>query len=321
MRLACVVALAGCGHPAAAPVLAGRPAPIACDEARWHELASSPQRVRAYGRDFVVVENRRGDTRVIVRVPGALIAGTVPDRALVRVVTRETPLWPAAGGPPLPGVVVEPGVAVTGRGESMSVDMRLGIEAAGVVPAGVTGLLWEAQKPPGTSGKELGRYAEVVAEPHPDAEHLANIGANEPVFDQIEAGPAGWLHVVASDSNVHVTGWVAPPPPPSPPSPLLRSYDFSDDTIEGDLVTPDGEDGAPMGSVASPPLAIGCIRTRPDETGDVIGVVDGTLRGTPEGDGWLRVELATPWGRVVGHALGEPVDLRWFMDDDWDERW
>jgi hypothetical protein len=88
-------------------------------------------------------------------------------------------------------------------------------------------------------------------------------------------------HATRRHSGLGVTGWVEPPPPPSPPSAhrhVYDVYDFSDDTIEGELVRP--------ASARAP----------------VIGVVTGELTGTPETGDWMRVELFTPWGHVTGHA-------------------
>ena len=298
MRSALLLVICACGAPPPA-MPANRLAIEPCDEAMWRGRAASRMRERLGDRDLIVTDACYGVARVLVMLPGAIVAGTVNDHQLTRVVTRETSLWERPGNAPLPGILVEPGTVVTGSGDWLSVAPNLAIEATGYVPARATGLLWSAEPPPGTDGKRLGRYVEVVSEPVAGAAHLANISGNEPVFDQIEAGPAGWLHVTASDESVRVTGWVAPAPPPSH-SALLHDYDFSDDVIEGDLVRPEGEDGAPMGPL--PPHATGCIRTRPDDTGHIIGLVTGDLAGTAEGDGWVRLELPTPWGQITGHA-------------------
>jgi len=304
MRSALLVVVFACSRPQAPPpALANRPASGDCDAAMFRAQAISPMRERLGDRELVVADSCYGVSRVVAKLPAAIVTATVNDHRLSRVVTRETPLWAAPGGAPLPGVVVEPGVEVTGAGDWSSVAPKVAIEAGGYVPTSATGLLWSAQPPPGTDGKKLGRYAEVFADPTPTAEHLASIPGSEPVFDRIDPGPAGWLHVTASDEAIRVTGWVAPPPPPRPPSALQHVYDFSDDVIEGDLVHPEGEDGDLPGPIASPhPLATGCIRSRPDDGGSVIGVVTGDLPGDLEDDGWVRVDLATPWGPVTGHA-------------------
>jgi hypothetical protein len=269
-------------------------------------------RERLADRDLVVVDSCYGVSRVVAKLPAAIVATTISDRRLTRVVTRETPLWQAPGYQ-LPGIVIEPGVPVRGSGDWLNIEPGLGIAATGYVPASATGTLWTAQPPPSGSGKKLDRYARVLTEPTSWATPLADIPGSEPVFDQIEPGPNGWLHVTASDASIRVTGWVEPPPPPSPPSAhrhVYDVYDFSDDTIEGELVKPDGE------TVPRKPHAIGCIRARADDTSPVIGVVTGELTGTPETGDWVRVELFTPWGHVTGHAHEHPQDRGYTFPDD-----
>jgi hypothetical protein len=307
MRSALLLAACACSRPQPPPIPANRPASTdVCDVAAWRAQAGSSMRARFDDRDLVVVDSCYGVSRVIAQLPGAIVASTLSDRALTRVVTRETPLWEAPGGPPLPGIFVEPGVPVTGDGDWRRIEPAMPIEAYGYVPARATGTLWTAHALPVGNGQKIGHYVEVVAEPTAGATHLADVQGFDPVFDRIEAGPGGWRHVTAHDTSIRVTGWVAPAAPP-PPSRQRSIYDFSDDVIEGDLVHPEGEDGNAMGPESPPrPLAAGCIRARPDDASPVIGVVDGELAGTREGDGWVRVELWTPWGRVVGHAHEAP---------------
>jgi hypothetical protein len=305
MRSALLVVACACSRPQPPPTLGNWPGNVDdCDAGVWQQRAASQMRERLDDRDLIVVDACYGVSRVVAKLRAAIVATTISDRRLTRVVTRETPLWEAPGYP-LPGIVVEPGVPVRGSGDWLNIEPRFGIAATGYVPARATGYLWTAQPPPSGSGQKLGRYARVVAEPTSWATPLADIMGSDPVFDQIDAGPDGWLHVTASDASIRVTGWVEPPPPPSPPSAqrhVYDVYDFSDDMIEGELVRPDGE------TVPRRPHAIGCIRARADDTSPVIGVVTGELTGTPEPGDWVRVELFTPWGHVTGHAHEHPQD-------------
>jgi hypothetical protein len=242
MRSALVVVCA-CSTPQPPPTLGNWAGNVDfCDVGVWRARAASRLRERLDDRDLIFVDSSDGVSRVVAETSGAIVARTVEDRKLTRVVTRETPLSEWEGGPPLPGIVIEPGVTVTGSGDWLSIAPEFGIEATGYVPARATGTVWTAQPPPSRAGKKLGRYARIVTEPTPWATPLAAIPASYPLFDQIDPGPNGWLHVTASDASIRVTGWVEPaPPPPSPPGPQRHYYDFSDDVIEGDLVRPDGD--------------------------------------------------------------------------------
>lgn len=300
MRPAILLVLCACSGRPAPRTLANRTAPEVCDAGAWRAQATSRLRVRLHDRDLIVVDSGHGVTRVVTLLRGAIVTTTVDNRTLDRVVTRETPLWDAPGGPPLPGIFAEPGVAATGTGAWRHVAATIAIMANGYVPVEATGLSWTAA-PLRLDGKKLGRYGRVHTEPRADAMEIADIAPSEPAYDQIDVGPGGWLHVTASDPAVRVTGWVEPPPPPSPPGPLRHTYDFSSDTIEGDLVRPEGEDGG-TGDVHRRPLATGCIRAHPEDGAEVIGVVTGDLEGVAVDGGWLRVELATEWGPVTGYA-------------------
>jgi hypothetical protein len=93
-----------------------------------------------------------------------------------------------------------------------------------------------------------------------------------------------------------VTGWTQVPHP----SALHNIYDFSDATIEGELVRPDN---APAPPHAGP----GCIRARPREGAPILGIVTGAMMGRRISDGWLEGRLAAPWGRVDGYVrVAEP---------------
>ncbi len=306
-----MIVLAGCSPPASVPahVLAGRPDADPCDEAAWQHLASSPLRARVGDGDVVVVEEHAGRSLIIDRGPRMILAGEVPDGRLARVVTRETPVWELPGRA-VPGLIVEPGTAVHGSGDWLEVHETYPIDVRGYVPASATGRVWEAGPPPDMNGRRLGFYGDVHAAPVATAQHVAGITGGDPVVDSIEPGPSGWLKVTASDAQVHVAGWVAIPPP-RPPSPLLHTYEFSDDSIEGELIYPEGHGRGQR-------IAPDCLRASPSDRAAVVGIATEPLDGTPATDGWLRVETDTPWGRVeaYGHAEPTPVELQRLGSDD-----
>jgi hypothetical protein len=170
------------------------------------------------------------------------------------------------------------------------------------LPASATGRVWEAGPPPGTNGRRLGFYGDVVGQPLASAQHVAGITGGDPVVDSIEPGPAGWLKITASDAQVRVTGWVAIPPPRPPAT--VHTYELSDDSIEGELVYPEGHGRGER-------IAPDCLRASPSDRAAVVGIATEPLAGTPAADGWLRVETDTPWGRgeAYGHAEPAPVEL------------
>jgi hypothetical protein len=160
----------------------------------------------------------------------------------------------------------------------------------GYVPASATGRVWDAQPPPDRNGRRLGFSGDVLVEPVATAQHVAVIAGGDYVIDSLDPGPAGWLKVTARDAQVHVAGWVAVPPPRSP-SPLLHTYDFSDDTIEGDLVKPDAVTQRVR-------IAPGCLRAGPSERATVVGLATQPIIAMPATGDWLHVVIETPWGQV-----------------------
>lgn len=308
-----MIALAGCGRPTPVPVLAGHADASACDEAAWQQLASTSLRARVGDLDVRVVDEHAGRSRIVVRPFGVILVGDVSDRRLVRVVTRETPVWEGPGGPPLPGLVAEPGMTVGGSGSWLEVHERYPIEVNGYVPAAATGHVWDAQPPLDQNGRKLGFHGDVLAEPVASGQHLAGIAAQDPVVDTIEPGPAGWLKVTAHDAQLRVAGWVAIPQQ-TRPSAMVHTYDFSDDTIEGDLVRPDSV-------TQHERLLPGCLRASPDRRAPVVGLATQSITGTRVSDEWLHVVLDTPWGKVDAYGVIAPPEPQgsaaWWPTDDY----
>ncbi|MBV8757836.1 MAG: hypothetical protein JO257_11185 [Deltaproteobacteria bacterium] len=305
MRLGCVLLLVGCARPVPPPVLES-PAPVgiaplfeSCDVGLWHERASAPLRARIHGHEVAVIGEHGDRTRVVAQLwRGALVGGEVAHDQLARVVVRETALAAGPGSAALGELFIAPGTEVTGDGAWLRVEERGAIAVEGFVPRGATAQLWEQ----GAGGvnenaSELPASADVFATTDLAAQPIARIASGYRVVDRVRDAGAGWLAIDAHDARVRVSGFIRPPVR----SPLAGTYDFSDDTVEGELIRP-----AP----GPPRVEAGCIYARPDEHASVVAVTDGELRGTPTRDGWAEVRIAAPWGRVVGYARIAASDVR-----------
>ena len=295
MRIAVAFVLAACTPSTKRPPLEAR-APThdePCDVGAWKALATSPRRARISGREVIVVAERGDRTQVVAWLGRSILVGTdVSGERLDRVVTHENAVARAPGGPWLPGVVAEPGLAASGSGAWLAVHSDSPLEVIGFVPRAATGRLWEAHDAPVT-GSSLPAHAELLAAPAFGAEQVASITGGYDIVDRVEPGPAGWQRVEAHTGAVRVEGWTEVPRP----SPLHNIYDFSDDTIEGDLVYPDGMPARPH---AEP----GCIRARPDDGAPVLGIVTDAVWGRSFSAGWLEGSVDAPWGRIDGYVRG-----------------
>ena len=217
-------------------------------------------------------------TEVIAEMArGLLVGGEVANRRFDRVVVRETAI--------APGLFVEPGVAVDATG---TVQLSNPIFADGHVERGAVGRRWERRQV-AAAPFELSHEVHVYAKPDVMSDGVAIIASGYRVIDRMDDAGNGWLAIEAHDDDARVSGFARP----IAPSVLTGTYDFSDDTIEGDLVVP---------QTRPPRVEAGCLYARPDEHAAVVGITDGDLRGTPTGNGWIEVRLAAPWGRVVGYG-------------------
>jgi hypothetical protein len=279
VRAGWVLFAAACAPPPPPPVLeATAPTAEVCDVARWHERASAPLRARIGSFDVAVVAEHGERAEVVVEWPrGVLLGGMVSERRFERVVVRETSI--------APGVFVEPGVAVDDTG---AVQTANPIVADGRVAAGAIGRMWTRRAVP-DAPFELSHEVHVYAKPDVMSDGVAIIAAGYRVIDRMDDAGNGWLAIEAHDASARVIGFARP----IMPTGLAGTYDFSDDTIEGDLVRPEPP---------RPTAAAGCLYASPDVRARVVGVSDGTLIGKPAGNGWIEVRLAAPWGRIVGYG-------------------
>jgi hypothetical protein len=271
---------AACARPPAPPVLESRPSEPTegCDVATWHERASAPVHARLQGSEVAVVAEHGDRADVVLEWPrGVLLGTTVAEARFDRVVVHETSI--------APGLFVEPGVAVDASG---AVQLANPIFADGRVPREAIGRLW-ARREVSEAPFELSHEVHVYARPDVMSDGVAIIASGYRVIDRMDDAGNGWLAIEAHDASARVTGFARPIARTS----LAGTYDFSDDTIEGELVHPDGR---------PPHVEAGCLYARADEHARVIGVSDGTLIGKPAGNGWLEVRIAAPWGRVVGYG-------------------
>lgn len=304
VRIAIVFVLAACSAapPPPSTVLEARAPELAqtCDLAAWQQRATSPGRARIAGREVIVVRHGDGRSEVLAWIGRDLLVGAnVSDDRLDRVVTHETAVAREPGGPWLTGVFAEPGLATTGSGDWLAVQADPPFEVTGFVPRAATGTRWVHDVPADGSAPvprhSLEGHTEVLAAPAFGAEQVAAIMGGYEVVDRQEDGPPGWQRIEAHAPGIRVTGWAEV----RRPSPLHGVYDFSDDTIEGDLVRPDG--------VSAPPHARpGCVRARARDDAPIVGVVTGTITGRRFAAGWLEGRVDAPWGRVDGYVRDAP---------------
>lgn len=280
MRLGWVL-LVGCARAPAAPVLeASAPRFASCEVARWRERASVPVRASISGNEVAVVDVHGDRVEVVAEVePGLLVDGEVAEQGLDRVVTHEVEI--------AHGVVVQPGLLVDPTG---AVETGVPIYANGSVPRSATGRYWQRRAPATAAPYALSHEAHVYDAPRLDAEGVAIVLDTYRVVDRLDDLGNGWLAIDAHTAAVRVHGFVHP----IVHTTLHGTYDFSDDAIEGVLVVPP--------QPVRPRVEAGCLYQALDDHAAVVGVSDGSVRGTAVGNGWVEVRIAAPWGRVIGYG-------------------
>lgn len=151
------------------------------------------------------------------------------------VVVREVQVSPAPGAAPL-GASLEPGFelpATNGSWLHVHVDDEVVLD--GWVPASACGLFYvETRRQRGTF--ELDDTTVVRSAPDARAPIVATLAGGVVVSLGVAAGDWTRLETVVDD--VRVVGWALRSV--ERPTGRLRTFDFSDDVIEGDLVTPEG---------------------------------------------------------------------------------
>ena len=184
--------------------------------------SDSPGRARIAGSDVIVVSHGDGRSEVLAWIGRDLLVGAnVSDDRLDRVVTHETGIARAPGGPWVPGVLAEPGLATTGSGEWLAVEANPPFEVTGFVPRAATGTRW-VHDAPAVAGLPAPRHSleghtEVFATPAFGAEQVAAILAGYEVVDRQEDGPPGWQRIEAHGPGIRVSGMdrgQAPEPAP-----------------------------------------------------------------------------------------------------------
>lgn len=156
--------------------------------------------------------------------------------AWASVVAREVPLSPSPGADPL-GVWLEPGFPLPATVASwlrVHVDHPVAID--GWVPCSARGVA--VTQPEQQPRADVRHQAFVLVYDAP-----ARDGSVVAMFDEgalfLAGDPGAWVAVDTTISRVRVSGW-AEVPEVSLTRPNVKVFDFSDDTIEGDLVKPEG---------------------------------------------------------------------------------
>jgi hypothetical protein len=154
---------------------------------------------------------------------------------LVSVVAREVPLSSSPGAEPC-GVYLEPGFPLPPTVASwISVHLDHPVAIDGWVPSSARGV--SRDRPFATRANvQLQPFVLVHDAPAIDSSVVA-------IFDEgalaLPGQPGTWVAVDAVADRVRVVGW-AVVPEVDLTRPKVKVFDFSGDTIEGDLVRPEG---------------------------------------------------------------------------------
>jgi hypothetical protein len=291
-----------------------RAAAHTCDLARWNALAKVTQHAwllstdsphahpiassggaGEYGHIPVTVLDTEGDDIEVASITASLIVTRwVPTTALGRAAMSNTVVSPSPGAAPDPAVRIRIGYQLPSTGEGWlpvrQVPMASeGLEVEGFVSSDLRGVVWD--EPPRV---EHGRHPIIAgwirSAPRDDAPIRAKLTDSAEIV--LRGETPGWFEITARTPHAEVDGFVAKPPPPPPPRPRpAGTYDFSEDTIEGELPEP------------NMPLAIGsCLYDAP--AGHVVGMIIGAQSVEKDikrasTSGWFTVELPTVWGAVT----------------------
>lgn len=318
------ILLAGCwqvsppaASPPPAPEAALSPAAAPCDASRWRELAATTRRAWLVSLDrphahreaapargawrprepVAVLDFEGGDVRVATLREDVIVTRWVAVTGLGRAAIAGAAVSPSPGGAPDPAVRIRIGYRLPdGDRPWLSVAHAPteldGLELHGVVPSAIRGILWD--EPPRAPGLALAMHHDgvILDAPHAGAPARAKVTREAEI--QIRGTHPGFWEVTARTPRAEVDGFIPQPPPP-PPSPAGRNrYDFSDDTIEGELIRP----GTPLPAGT-------CLHDTPG--GDVAGMLlapqPAMLRPLPRAPGWSSLQVATTWGTVTYFAI------------------
>jgi len=325
MRTTAVLLVAlGCHNPPTAVPTAVRPvahvADVAirsCDDAAWHTAAASRQRAwvsslaaprahpnAAIGRSpryaeipATVVEIDGEDVQIATVWPNLIVTRWLPVSALGRVAIREGTVSPAPGSPPDPAIRIRVGAKLPASDAAwLAVSPADGISFAGVVPASVRGLTWDAPAAV-DHGRPWHHAGTIRVEPRSDAAIRATV--TDAAAIEIRGERAGWFEITARTASSEVDGYIErPPPPPPPPRSRYGNYEFSDDVIEGELIS-----GPNRWSAGT------CLYDRPG--GTVVGMILADQPGVskPAVEGWFELKLSTLWGFVSYYTDAPPLPL------------
>jgi hypothetical protein len=319
VRSLALLVLLGCGRPARPPVARVNVVTRSCDRQAWQDAAASTQRawvsalapphahpVAPIGRwpriDAVpttVVELAGEDVQIATVRPQLIVTRWLPVSALGRAAITWAAVSPRAGGPPDPAVRIRIGAKLPASEAAwLAVSPDDGLAFAGFVPSSVRGTIWDVA-PAIVDGQVTSHLTGPIrAAPRADAAVRATVAWKAAIT--VHGEHAGWFEVTARTDGAEVDGYIERPPPP-PPQPPGR-YEFSDDLIEGELVTPPNRWAA--GS---------CLYDRPN--GAAVGMIladsPGDAKPAPRQaiDGWSALEVTTPWGRVTYYLDASPLPL------------
>jgi len=314
-----ILVVVGCGSSprrSPAPVIA-KPT---CSPAAWRQAAESTQRAWLVSLDpphthpaapigrhaqyhripVTVIETDGEDVLIATSTPGAIVTRWVPTSALGRAAMAPASVSPAPGATPDPAVRIGIGYKLPASGDAWpsvrhSAAEITGLELFGVVPVELRGVVWD--EPRRNDTRRGWHHAGVIrSAPRADAPILAKVTYEAEI--DIRGHHNNWFEVTARTAHAAVDGYLERPPPPPPRPSRPGSYEFSDESIEGELVVP-----------ASPLAAGTCLYDAPN--GNAVGMILGHQPAEPRPasrPGWVQLELATLWGGVTYFTDALPIE-------------
>jgi hypothetical protein len=241
------------------------------------------------------------DAHVATVREGLIVARWVAASGLGHAAIAAAAVSPAPGAAPDPAVRIRPGHRLPDADSPWLSVARApaeldGLELVGFVPARLRGLTWDEPPPAPPPARVVHRDDLILDAPHAAARPRAKVTREAAI--EIRGTRSGYWEITARTPRAEVDGFIPLPPPPRPRPSRIGGYEFSEDSIEGELVLP-----------PSPLPPDTCLHDAPG--GEVVGMILGpqpaTLRPAPRAPGWSAVELATTWGIATYYTPAVPA--------------
>ncbi len=272
---------------------------MSLDEPSVHRAGARARGAWRSREPVAVLAVAGGDVRIATLREGLIATRWVAESGLGRAAMREVGVSSVPRAAPDPAVRIKIGYRLPAEQQAWlpvthAPDELDGLELHGFVPAGIRGVTWEEPvRAPAAS--VIRRDGEILEAPHAGARVRATVTRDAEI--EIRGDRPAFWEVTARTPRAEVDGFLAKPPPRPSATRSYGSYDFSDETIEGELVRPDG----PL-----PPDT--CLHDAPggEVSGMILGRQSARTRPVPSAPGWVAVELPVVWGTATYYAVAAP---------------